>query len=379
MSYAEEKGKPNIESPYAAAGTEAHEEMHRLLTKITDEEGHIRPFDQSWFDDISDQAAIMLDRVMTIVSGTKEWQNAHLDGIQLFSEQQLSLEDRRCKELLQSIGEEPLFGTTDVVAVKSDEIIIIDFKTGHGEPAKAENTLQTASYALMACVKYGKVAAWAYIVNPHFSQQPGYYFSEEALITVHQMIGDLIEKCIEAATTRTGYIPDVENCKYCKGNLCGTCLAVHQIVDKLANSTAAVTVRKGEDHPLAAVSDEDLCDLKSKATIASKAIKAIDGEMKRRCEENGQCGPFFLKQQNGPRKITDLNGAFNLAMQCISPQEFLGLCSVSVPALKALYAEKMKQTGQTKTKKEAEEQFDIAFDSVMGYGEDQMVLTKAKA
>ena len=38
----------------------------------------------------------------------------------------------------------------------------------------------------------------------------------------------------------------------------------------------------------------------------------------------------------------------------------------------------MKQTGQAKTKKEAEEQFDVVFDAVMGYGEDRMVLTKAK-
>lgn len=378
MSYAEEKGKPNIESPYAAAGTEAHEEMHRLLTKITDEEGHIRPFDQSWFEGISDQAAIMLDRVMTIVSGTKEWQNAHLEGIQLFSEQQLSLEDKRCKELLQSIGEEPLFGTTDVVAVKSDEIIIIDFKTGHGEPAKAENTLQTASYALMACVKYGKVAAWAYIVNPHFSQQPGYYFSEETLITVHQMIGDLIEKCIEAATTRTGYVPDVENCKYCKGNLCGTCRAVHGVIDDLATSKAIEPAAKDALPPLAALTDDELCVLKDKCTLVAKATKAVDDELKRRCKEFDVCGPYSLRSQAGPREISDLQQAFQLAMQQMSADEFLSVCSVAVPKLKALWSDNMKKKGAVRTKKDAELVFEQVFMQVLVPGPERQVLARAK-
>ena len=379
-SYAEELGKTSESTEYSRLGDAYHAEMHSILAnRVTDETGRFQPFDDTWFDGISDPAAIMLDRVMTIAYGTKEWRTiTPPENMLLFSEMELSLEDKRCKRLLASLGEKPLFGTTDVVIVKDDEIVIIDFKTGHGEPAKADNTLQTAAYALMACVLFKKTAAWAYIVNPNFRQEEGYFFTEDALVKVHMLIQSAILNSITVKDANEGWNPSEEACKYCKGNLCGTCPAVHQLVDKLANSTAAVTVKKGEQHPLASVSDEDLCDLKSKATIATKAIKAIDDELKRRCEENGQCGPFFLKQQNGPRKITDLNGAFNLAMKCISPQEFLGLCSVSVPVLQALYAEKMKKTGQAKTKKEAEEQFDVAFDAVMGYGEDRMVLTKTK-
>lgn len=379
-SYAEELGKPSESTEYSRLGDAYHAEMHSILAnRVTNSNGVIQPFDDTWFDGISDPAAIMLDRVMTIAYGTKEWRTiTPPENMLLFSEMELSLEDKRCKRLLASLGEKPLFGTTDVVIVKDDEIVIIDFKTGHGEPAKADNTLQTAAYALMACVLFKKTSAWAYIVNPNFRQEEGYFFTEDSLVKVHMLIQSAILNSITVKDANEGWNPSEEACKYCKGNLCGTCPAVHQLVDKLANSTAAVTVKKGEQHPLASVSDEDLCDLKSKATIATKAIKAIDDELKRRCEENGQCGPFFLKQQNGPRKITDLNGAFNLAMKCISPQEFLGLCSVSVPALQALYAEKMKKTGQAKTKKEAEEQFDLVFDTVMGYGEDKMVLTKAK-
>ena len=379
-SYSEELGKQSESTEYSRLGDAYHAEMHSLLVnRVTDENGFFKPFDDTWFDGISDPAAIMLDRVMTIAYGTKEWRTVTPpDNIRLFSELELKLNDHPCKESLASIGEQPLFGTTDVVIVKLDEVIIIDFKTGHGEPAKAENTLQTAAYALMACVQFQVVTAWAYIVNPNYRQQDGYYFTEQALINVHKIIQACIRDSIVAINANDGWKPSEEACKYCKGNLLGTCPAVHQIVDKLANSPAAVTVRKGETHPLASFSDDELCDLKAKATIAKKAIKAIDDELRRRCEGGNQCGPYFLKPSSGPKKITDLNKAFALATKYITPQEFLGLCSVSVPALKALYAEKMKQTGQTKTKKEAEEQFDLVFDSVIGHGEDEMVLTKAK-
>lgn len=379
-SYSEELGKQSESTEYSRLGDAYHAEMHSLLAnRVTDENGFFKPFDDTWFDGLSDPAAIMLDRVMTIAYGTKEWRTVTPpDNIRLFSELELKLNDHPCKESLASIGEQPLFGTTDVVIVKLDEVIIIDFKTGHGEPAKAENTLQTAAYALMACVQFQVVTAWAYIVNPNYRQQDGYYFTEQALINVHKIIQACIRDSIAAINANDGWKPSDEACKYCKGNLLGTCPAVHQIVDKLANSPAAVTVRKGETHPLASFSDDELCDLKAKATIATKAIKAIDDELRRRCEGGNQCGPYFLKPSSGQKKITDLNKAFELATKYITPQEFLDLCSVSVPALKALYATKMKQYGDAKTKLEAESLFDSIFDEVMGSGEDRMVLTKAK-
>ena len=131
-----------------------------------------------------------------------------------------------------------------------------------------------------------------------------------------------------------------------------------------------MTVKKYAEPPLAVLSDEALCLLKEKCNIVAKAVKAVDDELKRRCDENGSCGGYYLKKINGLRKITDLNGAFTLATQYIEPSDFLNLCTVSVPSLKTAVADAMKRTGATKTKKEAEETFDLEFGPVIGYGED---------
>ena len=246
MSLYEEKGKPETSSEDSRLGDAYHAEMHRVLKKITDSEGRLWPFEPAWFDDLSDLAAIMLDRVMTIVAGTTDWQQTQIPpDVRLFSEQRLELNDPVTPYLLAMAGEEMLFGTTDVVVVKSDHVCIIDFKTGHNEPVKADDTMQTAIYALMACQKYGKEQAWAHIVNPNFRQEDGYFFTSAALKNVYDMVKQTIEQCADCLANPSDdkYHPTEENCRYCKGNLCCTCKAVHQLVDSIAESPAAVTVK----------------------------------------------------------------------------------------------------------------------------------------
>lgn len=381
-SMAEEKDKPSNSSDDSRLGDAYHAEMHRLFTKITDSEGHLWPFEPEWYDGLSDLASVMLDRVMTIVAGTTEWQTATIDPkIQLFSEITLTLDDSISPITLANAGEGKLFGTADVVIVKEEEVIVIDFKTGHNEPVKADDTLQTAAYALMACVQFKKDQAWTHIINPNFRQEEGYLFTEAALKNVYHMILEAIEANTEAwkHPKDEDYNPTEENCRYCKGNLCGTCKAVQKMMVDISASPAALVPVKGEEHPLVHVSDEDLCSLKEQCAIVEKAMKAINDELKRRCEQNGACGGYFLKKQNGPRKITDLNAAFNIATKYLTAAQFMELCSVSVPALKTAWASAMKEYGDVKTKKEAEEQFDLAFDEIMGYGEDRVVLTKSKS
>ena len=381
MSLYEEKGKPEMSSEDARLGDAYHAEMHRILTKITDTEGHIWPFDPSWFDDLSDLAAIMLDRVMSIVAGTTDWQQVKISpNVRLFSELRLELNDPVTPYLLAKAGEEMMFGTTDVVVVEDDYVCIIDFKTGHNEPVKADDTLQTAEYALMACQKFGKEQAWVHIINPNFKQEDGYFFTSDALKNVYAMTKQTIERCADCLVhpSNDKYHPTEENCRYCKGNLCGTCKAVHQLVESIAESPAAVPAKKDAEPPLAILSDEDLCILKEKCNIVAKAVKAVDAELKRRCNENGSCGGYYLKKTNGPRKITDLQQAFNLATRYIAANDFLNFCTVSVPSLKSAWADAMKKSGDVKTKKEAEDVFDTVFDPVIGYGEDSTVLSKAK-
>lgn len=380
-SMAEEKDKPSNSSDDSRLGDAYHAEMHKLFVKITDSEGHLWPFEPTWFDGLSDLAAVMLDRVMTIVAGTSEWQTAHISPkIRIFSEITLTLDDSISPIALAKAGEGKLFGTADVVVVKPDEVVVIDFKTGHNEPVKADDTLQTAAYALMACVQFKKEQAWAHIINPNFRQEEGYFFTEDALKKVYHMILEAIEANTDAWRNPKDedYHPTEENCRYCKGNLCGTCKAVQRMMQKVAESPAAIAPKKDEPLPLASVTDEELVSLKETCKIVEKAMKAIDDELKRRCEENGSCGGYFLKKQNGARKITDLNAAFNLSVKYLKPKQFLELCSVSVPALKTAWATAMKESGDVKTKKEAENCFDTIFGECLGYGEDRTVLAKSR-
>lgn len=381
MSLAEEKDKPDNSTEDSRIGDAYHAEMHRLFVKITDSDGRLWPFEPAWYDGLSDLAAIMLDRVMTIVAETSEWQTAHIDPhTQLFSEITLSLDDSISPIMLAKAGEDKLFGTADVVVVKNEEVIVIDFKTGHNEPVKADDTLQTATYALMACVQFQKEQAWAYIVNPYFRQEEGYFFTDSALKKVYHIILETIETNIDAwqHPKDEAYNPTETNCRYCKGNTFGTCKAVQRMMTAIAESPAAVIPKKDEPLPLASVTDDELIVLKEKCAIVAKAAKAVDDELKRRCEENGSCGSYFLRTQNGARKITDLNKAFELATKYLDPQKFMELCAISVPALKAAWADAMKASGDVKTKKEGEMYFDHLFDECIGEGEERQVLAKSK-
>ena len=120
------------ESDFAAEGTAAHELAETILLGADGESlvGKRASNDVKWTKD-------MLKHVMTYVTTVRDLVES--TGGKLFVEVKVPID--------HLTGEEGATGTSDVVIVTDDEIIVCDLKFGMGVPVQAEGNKQLRIYA----------------------------------------------------------------------------------------------------------------------------------------------------------------------------------------------------------------------------------------
>lgn len=323
-SFRMEKDLPAFETEHAAEGTRLHKEIADLIIAFRDGKELAEPSCEE-------------------VKEAFEYFFNILDSHSKQGEVKILVEYRM---VYKYCGIEQFFGTADVVIVTADKVIIIDWKFGHREVDPAEDNSQGAAYALMAMQEFKKEFAEVHFCNPVIKQKTSAEFFGSKGIASY-----IMRVIAKAQEEDAPVIPSEDACRYCKAMYHGTCPAVAK--------TAEIAVKDAEKVvPLPALSvlpAEDLCQMKDRCDFIAKLAERVDAEIKRRCENDGSCGEWRIKESSGGREIKDITGAF--AASGMESKDFLECCSVSVSKLEKLFAKQGKDAGTFKTEKEGKAEF----------------------
>jgi len=236
--------------------------------------------------------------------------------------------------------EEITFGTCDVLMVKSDRVILIDWKFGRKEVGEAANNLQLAAYAVGAAQIHGVDTVECHVFQPRINHHSTYAFTD--IPAVLSSIEELIE--ISNAPVWT-FNPSEKTCQYCRAKfVCKPCLSALQQLPAIA---------QGTDLALAAA----MPDLIARAKQAAKIADAVLDKAKAMLTEGHEIPGYFLKPGNEVRKVTDIAKAFELIKDFISYEDYLKLCTVPPAKLEEVFIQAMKAASPEMSKKDAEAKF----------------------
>lgn len=245
-------------------------------------------------------------------------------------------------------GEVLFWGTSDLILVCADCVRVYDWKTGFRPVTEAENNLQGAAYALAAMQRYRRDTAIVTFFNPSINQLTTAEFSDTSALALE------ISKVIRNAQKDDAPCnPGEEQCRYCRAAAAGVCAA------RLAVCEAGTNLAEGRNvEPLAQWSDAALAMWHGRLQLAAKLEEQIKAEIIRRCQQNGECFGYEVREQSGGREAKDICQAWVMLSDELEQSDFLECCSLSVAKVKALYADAAVKAGRCKTKKEAGQAFE---------------------
>ena len=186
-------------------------------------------------------------------------------GGTLLVEQRLPLSD--------ITGEADAYGTSDVVILTADELLICDLKGGMGEPVQADNNPQLQIYALAALRQYE--LAYDFKTVRMVIHQPRLGAVSEWVQTVEELEAFAVRVAEAAQYTEdpdAPLVPSTKGCRWCKAK--ATCPALRAEVDALFE---VVPEAAPEDTLATAMSKVDLVDAWSKAVRAEVERRLLAG------------------------------------------------------------------------------------------------------
>ena len=228
-------------------------------------------------------------------------------------------------------GEAQATGTSDVVIITRDELIIEDLKYGRGVVVEADNNPQLMIYALSALRHFAMAGDFKTVrVVIH---QPRLHAVSEAVYTVGELEEFGAKVLAAAAVTRFSNAPLVPSnaaCKFCKAK--PTCPALRKDVVRMFDATPNPATAKGAE--LAAVL--------AKAEMVDAWIKAVRAEVETRLLD-GQEVPGFkvVMGKKGNRSWSDKEAAAEMLLSMRLPHDHVFEYSLISPT----EAEKMAKLG----------------------------------
>lgn len=232
-SHVLQQGLPNTSSKYAAEGTAAHQvltwalQQSRPAAAYVGQTINVEGFDIEVDDDMAGYVQTCIDYVHDAAGD---------DG--------LILVDQRVNySTYLDVPESAAWGTADVIIIRDDEIIVVDFKYGRGVEVSAEANPQLLLYALGTVAQYSLAMEFSrvrvVISQPRVKQAPSEYdLTVDELETWGRTVGrSAVLKCQAAegyqgaeAWEPTFLSPGEKQCRFCRAK--ATCPALAEKVEQ---------------------------------------------------------------------------------------------------------------------------------------------------
>lgn len=304
---------PDTGSDYAREGTAAHELAAGHLAHGWDLNDYVG---EHWHGEEHDGTKWKVGITASMVEYVKDYcklVREYAEGGTLMVEQRVPIG--------HLTGEEGAGGTSDVVIVKGNTLLVIDLKFGMGVKVDAEDNPQLQMYALGALENFGLLADFDTVVT--VIHQPRLNHVSEWSIPVSQLLA-FGEDVQEAARTvrlaesldlsdptcplaASMFSPGEKQCKFCKAK--AVCPALRaEVSEMVGGSAASLSDFAGltPEVPDSQTGDNYLSVAMSKVELIEQWCKGVRAEVERRLLLGKTVDGYKLVQgKQGQRKWTD--------------------------------------------------------------------------
>ena len=195
------------------------------------------------------------------------------------------------------------WGTADCIAIRGNELIVMDYKSGRGEEVDAEDNEQLKLYALGALTAYGDIAdithARLVILQPRIKSAPSEWRIDiddlvawgigrarsgaASVINAENLKGNRIGTMVDSQWNATFLHPGEKACRWCKAK--ATCPALRgEVLGTVFDNTPASPEEFDEVDVHQAKDDGPawLAACMAKADLIEDWLKAVRAEVERR-------------------------------------------------------------------------------------------------
>ncbi len=286
------KDLPDTSSKYSDEGTDAHELAAICLELGTDASGYVGTIREKGTIvgvDMAQAVQAYVDYVRDVVKATNG---------DLLIEQRLPIS--------QITGEADAHGTSDVVILAGDELIVVDLKFGRGVEVEADNNPQLQIYALAALHEFGLVSDFKtvrmVIHQPRLNAVSEWSQTVEELEAFGVQVGEAA-----ARTDLHGELhPTDKGCKFCKAK--AKCPALRS---EVLDCFETITVDDAPSQLAIAMGKADLIEGWLKAIraevetllmsgVAVPGWKVVQGKKGNRAWGDKEAAEALLKQMRVP-------------------------------------------------------------------------------
>lgn len=220
-------------------------------------------------------------------------------------------------------------GKPDAVYVCGLIGLILDYKTGRNEVAKASSNLQLRDLAVLASETYSLKKVFVAVIQPWVTMTPQVceYDLKDLVIARSQMESRIIASNAPDAK-RT---PGEKQCRYCRAK--AQCPEAHE----LALMPAMTAMPEGITPAAiaATLTADNLAAFLDRATFAENVIDACRTEAKRRLTEGESVPGYALKEGSKRESITDANTCWTRACsRGVTVEQFMGSVTIAKGKLK---------------------------------------------
>ena len=302
---------PDTGSDYAREGTAAHELAAGHLAHGWDLNDYVG---EHWHGEEHDGTKWKVGITASMVGYVEDYcklVREYAEGGTLMVEQRVPIG--------HLTGEEGAGGTSDVVIVKGNTLLVIDLKFGMGVKVDAEDNPQLQMYALGALENFGLLADFDTVVT--VIHQPRLNHVSEWSIPVGQLLAfgdevrnaatDVSDAAADGAKAshfgREYLNPGEKQCKFCKAK--AVCPALRaEVSEMVGGSAASLSDFAGltPEVPDSQTGDNYLSIAMSKVELIEQWCKGVRAEVERRLLLGKTVDGYKLVQgKQGPRKWTD--------------------------------------------------------------------------
>jgi RecB family exonuclease len=232
-------------------------------------------------------------------------------------------------------------GQADLILIKDDSALVIDYKTGRGDTAEAVHNAQLASLAVLVWKRFRVSAVRVVIIQPWAGKPTVADYTTNALTLAE---GWLQNTLLQASTSTPEEARAGEHCKWCKAK--AGCSAYREAALSQIEVVNPMTIAGMDDETQRSALFARAMDMPAERLAASmrglgmvkRFVSAFEGAAKERAANDAEFQRFFtLREKKGRRSVSDVGTVFQRCHERgVTAEQFTAVCSVPLGEVKEL-------------------------------------------
>jgi hypothetical protein len=252
-----------------------------------------------------------------------------------------------------------LFGSIDELIVFKDQkrADVCDYKFGRNPIEDADVNPQTLAYAIGTFQLFPYLEEiTVHFIIPRRDELLRHTFTRDDLAPMIDRVKLIVQR---AHADPPQYNPNTEGCGWCGKRAVCPALAdkLLPIAKKYTSSSEDFEIALMDKMDPALIDDpETISKMKSVATILDKWGSAVNKRALEMAVEGGiEIPGYGLHFRAASSKVDDTQAAYDSLSNLMSPEEFMGACTVSVPALSKVVKNKLPHGEKNKARSKIEQ------------------------